>query len=54
MLRIDGDTVSRVDGYHLNGSYTSRIGEAVRFEELDTGMRQLYGALPKGLAGLTS
>ena len=54
VLRIDGDTVSRVDGYHLNGSYTSRIGEAVRFEALDTGMRQLYGALPKGLAGLTS
>ncbi len=54
VLRIDGDTVSRVDGYHLNGSYTSTIGEAVRFETLDTGMRQLYGALPKGLAGLGS
>jgi NAD(P)-dependent dehydrogenase (short-subunit alcohol dehydrogenase family) len=54
VLRIDGDTVSRVDGYHLNGSYTSRIGEAVRFEELDTGMRRLYGVLPKGLAGFAS
>ena len=54
VLRIDGDTVSRVDGYHLNGSYTSKSGESVTFDELGTGMRQLYGALPKGLSGLSS
>ena len=54
ILRIDGGTVSRVDGYHFNGSYTSTSGEAVTFEELGSGIRQLYGALPKGLAGLTS
>ena len=54
VLRIDGDTVSRVDGYHLNGSYASTSGEAVTFDELGTGIRQLYGALPKGLSGLSS
>jgi NAD(P)-dependent dehydrogenase (short-subunit alcohol dehydrogenase family) len=54
VLRIDGDTVSRVDGHHLNGSYASTSGEAVTFDELGSGMRQLYGALPKGLAGLNS
>jgi len=54
VLRIDGNTVSRVDGHHLNGSYSSTSGEAVTFDELDTGMRQLYGALPKGLGGLSS
>jgi NAD(P)-dependent dehydrogenase (short-subunit alcohol dehydrogenase family) len=54
ILRIDGDTVSRVDGHHLNGSYPSTSGHAVTFDELGAGIRQLYGALPKGLAGLGS
>jgi NAD(P)-dependent dehydrogenase (short-subunit alcohol dehydrogenase family) len=51
ILRIDGDTVSRVDGYHLNGSYNSQSGEAVTVEELPTAVRRLYGAFPKGLFG---
>jgi NAD(P)-dependent dehydrogenase (short-subunit alcohol dehydrogenase family) len=51
ILRIDGDTVSRVDGYHLNGSYRSRSGEAVTIDELPTAVRRLYGAFPKGLFG---
>jgi NAD(P)-dependent dehydrogenase (short-subunit alcohol dehydrogenase family) len=54
ILRIDGDIVSRVDGYQLNGSYRSRSGTAVTLDELDNAVRQLYGAFPKGLAGLGS
>ncbi len=49
VLRIDGNTLSRVDGYHLNGSYRSRGGEGVTVEELPQAVRQLFGALPKGL-----
>jgi NAD(P)-dependent dehydrogenase (short-subunit alcohol dehydrogenase family) len=51
IMRIDGDTVSRVDGYHLNGSYRSRSGAAVAIDELPTAVRRLYGAFPKGLFG---
>ncbi|MFN8026839.1 MAG: SDR family NAD(P)-dependent oxidoreductase [Acidimicrobiia bacterium] len=54
ILRIDGETVSRVDGYHLNGSYRSQGGEAVTLDELGTAVRKLYGTFPKGLAGLGS
>lgn len=50
ILRIEGDTVSRVDGYHVNGSYRSRGGAGVTVEELPQAVRQLFGALPKGLA----
>lgn len=51
ILRIDGNTVSRVDGYHLNGSHASRSGEAVTADELPTAVRRLYGTFPKGLFG---
>jgi NAD(P)-dependent dehydrogenase (short-subunit alcohol dehydrogenase family) len=51
ILRIDGDTVSRVDGYHVNGSYASRSGGAVTADELPTAVRRLYGIFPKGLFG---
>jgi hypothetical protein len=51
ILRIDGDSVSRVDGYHLTGSYRSRSGEAVTIDELPTAVRRLYGAFPTGLFG---
>jgi NAD(P)-dependent dehydrogenase (short-subunit alcohol dehydrogenase family) len=51
ILRIDGNTVSRVDGYHLNGSYSSQSGQAVTTEELRTAVRRLYGTFPKGLFG---
>lgn len=49
ILRIDGNTLIRVGGYTLDGSYSSRGGEALTVDELRTGVRKLYGAFPQGL-----
>lgn len=49
ILRVDGRTVSRVDGYHINGTYYSTSGEAVTADELGSAVRRLYGALPRGI-----
>lgn len=49
VLRIDGNTLMRVGGYTIDGSYLSRSGEALTVEELGQGMRKLFGAFPTGL-----
>lgn len=51
VLRIDGNTVHRMRGWTVEGSYTARSGKALTTEELDLGMRRLYGAAPTGLGG---
>jgi NAD(P)-dependent dehydrogenase (short-subunit alcohol dehydrogenase family) len=49
VLRVDGNTLIRVGGYSLGEEYVSKSGEALTVDELTTGMRKLYGALPAGL-----
>lgn len=49
ILRIDGNTISRVDGYTVGETFRARSGEAVTVEELPQMVRRLYGAMPLGL-----
>lgn len=49
ILRIDGDTLMRIGGYTIDGSYAARGGEALTVAELRTGMRKLFGTFPQGL-----
>jgi NAD(P)-dependent dehydrogenase (short-subunit alcohol dehydrogenase family) len=51
VLRVDGATLSRVDGWHIAESYRSRKGEGLTFEEIDLGLRKMLGAAPRGLGG---
>lgn len=49
ILRIDGNTISRVDGYTVGETFRARSGEAVTVDELPQMVRKLYGAMPLGL-----
>jgi NAD(P)-dependent dehydrogenase (short-subunit alcohol dehydrogenase family) len=51
VLRIDGNTVQRVQGWHVDGraAYRSRTGERLEADELDKGIRLAFGVLPGGL-----
>lgn len=49
VLRVDGNTLMRVGGYTIDGSYESRSGEALTADELGIGVRKLFGAFPPGL-----
>jgi NAD(P)-dependent dehydrogenase (short-subunit alcohol dehydrogenase family) len=49
ILRIDGNTVSRIDGYTVGETFRARGGEAVTVEELPAMVRRLYGVMPVGL-----
>lgn len=51
VLRIDGNTVQRVQAWRVDGrtSYRSRTGERLDADELDKGMRLAFGLLPGGL-----
>jgi NAD(P)-dependent dehydrogenase (short-subunit alcohol dehydrogenase family) len=52
VLRIDGNTVYRVNGYSVEpGGYRSSSGQALTFDELGVGVRRLFGAAPVGLGG---
>jgi NAD(P)-dependent dehydrogenase (short-subunit alcohol dehydrogenase family) len=51
VLRIEGNTVHRMRGWTVDGSYTARSGRALSVEELSVGMRRLYGVAPSGLGG---
>ena len=51
VLRVDGNTVSRVKSWEVAEAYTSRSGEALTAEEVGTGIRKMMGALPRGLGG---
>jgi NAD(P)-dependent dehydrogenase (short-subunit alcohol dehydrogenase family) len=51
VLRVDGNTVRRVRGWTVEGSYSSATGEVLTTEELGLGIRKLYGAAPIGLGG---
>ena len=49
VLRVDGNTVSRVKSWEVAEAYRSRSGEALTAEEVGTGIRKMMGALPRGL-----
>jgi len=49
VLRIDGGILRRVGGYTIDADYESKSGEALTVEELDIGVRKLYGTFPAGL-----
>jgi NAD(P)-dependent dehydrogenase (short-subunit alcohol dehydrogenase family) len=51
VLRIDGNTVRRVQSWTVGDGYTSRSGEMLTSEELGLGIRKLFGAAPIGLGG---
>ena len=49
ILRIDGNAISRVDGYTVGETFRSRDEETVTVEELPEMVRKLYGVMPIGL-----
>jgi NAD(P)-dependent dehydrogenase (short-subunit alcohol dehydrogenase family) len=52
VLRVDGNTVNRVEGWTVVGEgHRAKSGEALTFEELGLGLRKLHGAAPRGLGG---
>jgi NAD(P)-dependent dehydrogenase (short-subunit alcohol dehydrogenase family) len=52
VLRIDGNTVYRVNGYSVEpAGYRSSSGETLTYDELGVGVRRLFGAAPVGLGG---
>ena len=51
VLRVDGNSVYRVQGWTVGDGYRSKSGEALTVDELGIGLRKLYGAAPRGLGG---
>jgi NAD(P)-dependent dehydrogenase (short-subunit alcohol dehydrogenase family) len=51
VLRIEGNSVCRVDGHRIAATYRSTSGAALTPDELQIAARRLYGTLPIGLAG---
>ena len=51
VLRVDGNTVRRVEGWTVEGGYSSASGETLATEELGVGIRKLFGAAPIRTAG---
>jgi NAD(P)-dependent dehydrogenase (short-subunit alcohol dehydrogenase family) len=49
ILRIDGNTISRVDGCTVGETFKARGEETVTVEELPEMVRKLYGVMPLGL-----
>jgi NAD(P)-dependent dehydrogenase (short-subunit alcohol dehydrogenase family) len=52
ILRIDGDKLSRIQGYtEALGSYHAKDGASLQFSEIGQAVSWLYGTSPRGLAG---
>jgi NAD(P)-dependent dehydrogenase (short-subunit alcohol dehydrogenase family) len=52
ILRIDGDTLSRVDGYtEAPQRYQAKNGRSLEFAEIGQAVSWLWGTSPRGLAG---
>jgi NAD(P)-dependent dehydrogenase (short-subunit alcohol dehydrogenase family) len=51
VLRVDGDTIMRVNGFEMDQQvrYRTAVGEKLDATQLDTGMRKAYGVLPGGI-----
>jgi hypothetical protein len=54
VLRIDGDRVQRMGGWHIAGEHASAAGGAVTADELVDGIPAMYGAIPAGVNTLTA
>jgi NAD(P)-dependent dehydrogenase (short-subunit alcohol dehydrogenase family) len=48
VLRVDGNTVQRLQGWTTVGEYSSSKGGALRPEELVDGLAEIYGTMPSG------
>ncbi len=51
VLRVDGATVSRVEGWRIAEAYTSKSGESLSIDEIGLGLRKVLGVAPRGLGG---
>jgi NAD(P)-dependent dehydrogenase (short-subunit alcohol dehydrogenase family) len=51
VLRVDGSTVSPVDGWTVREGYTAQGGEALELDEVDHGLRKAFGISPRPLGG---
>ena len=49
VLRVDGNTVQKVKGWTVDGGYQSKSKEWLSVDELNLGLRRLYGVAPRGL-----
>jgi NAD(P)-dependent dehydrogenase (short-subunit alcohol dehydrogenase family) len=49
LLRVDGNRLIKVGGYTLEEDYLAKSGEMLTVDELNVGMRKLFGAFPVGL-----
>jgi NAD(P)-dependent dehydrogenase (short-subunit alcohol dehydrogenase family) len=54
VLRIDGDRVQRMGGWHIAGEYASAAGGAAAAEELLDGIPAMYGTVPAGVNTLAA
>jgi hypothetical protein len=48
VLRVDGNTVQRLQGWTTIGEYSSKKGGALQPEELVDGLAETYGTMPSG------
>ena len=51
VLRVDGNTLQRVQGWTVCEGFQSASGQAFTVDELGLGIRKLFGAAPRGLGG---
>lgn len=49
VLRVEGNTVVRMDGWHSGPRYSAGDTRWLEAEELVPGVRKLYGAMPAGI-----
>jgi len=51
VLRVDGNSLQRVQGWTVCEGFRSASGRAFTVDELGLGIRKLFGAAPRGLGG---
>jgi NAD(P)-dependent dehydrogenase (short-subunit alcohol dehydrogenase family) len=51
VLRVDGSTVSPVEGWTVRPGYSAKGGEALELAEVDHGLRKVFGISPRPLGG---
>lgn len=52
ILRVDGDKLSRIEGFReADGCYYAKDGAALQYSEIGQAVSWLYGTSPRGLAG---
>jgi NAD(P)-dependent dehydrogenase (short-subunit alcohol dehydrogenase family) len=51
VLRVDGNSLQRVQGWTVCEGFRSASGQAFTVDELGLGIRKLFGVAPRGLGG---